>query len=184
MLRKRTEEYIKIDKDNPNKAVYFEDQLHKTGRIHSEYINKIWRYSFNGKVIKKQRCYIFRERKINGFETYKFSLVKTHASNSITDTLDPFQYQLLLKSIERDNDDLGLINYTSGVVYFSYNGNDNYVYNVYYKKLYDDEEKARKRLENIINKKENLCVMQTWSLKGIGEDYKFSDDEDEWVKWV
>lgn len=188
MLRIRNEEYIKIDKDNPDKAVYFADQLHKTGRIHSEFICKIWRYSYSYKegTIKKQRCYVFRERRINinGPELYKFSLVKAHGSTCITDTLDGHQYSLLLKTIKHNPNNVGLVNYTNSKIYFCFEENDEYIYNVFYKKFYEHEQKTRKKLEDTINRKNNLCVKRTWSLKGIGEDYKYTDNEDDWVKWV
>ncbi len=186
MLRKRDENYLKIDPDNPNIAYYYHNQKHRFGKIKSIYEGKGWKYTFdkeNG-TIKKVRCYFFREECQftnshfpHGIR-YRISMVKTHMSDAL---VRPIINDIVYKDLFFNGNETYMANTTW---WFHDDVTDEFVLQKYSEILHNRKDNLEKKLNLINNKINTLQIKQTWSKNGFGEDYKFTDDEDEWVMYV
>lgn len=190
MLRKRDKEYLRIDPNDPNIAYYYSNQKYKIGEVKSVFIGKGWKYSFyagNG-TIKKVRCYFFKEYckfvnpRFPGGISYRVSILKTHMSSAL---ISPILNEEKFNSLF-DNDYHKHKNwwFLEGVNYQEGDDLDKFVLDTYTDNLTKDKDVLLKKLELINNKLDSINLKQTWSKNGYGDDYKYSNNEDDWVNYV
>lgn len=174
-MRQRKKEII-YDQADPKKAMYFQDPKNQAGRVYSEFVEKIYRYTYDPKDnrIRKQVCYTFRETYPMKSEVwYRVSLIKAHKSSvNVLRLLSENEYRKLFTDE---------FSYTKEYKsWYSLTERDDYVLQAIQKHFEKSMDTYWKKYENVKNKRDTIEFVQTWSLHGISEDYK-PDDEDELI---
>ena len=183
-------------KKNPNKALFYSDPVHGRGRIHSEFICKIYRYYIyeDRNFIKKQVVYVFKRTFMPTAENpegiqYVLTVSKSHNPPQEA-TLGIYRVDDYKNLFEETKSNIAAkYRYSrEAAFYFNVECDDKMlaffkdVVNYKIKTATETARKAQKRAEKLSKSKDKISIKQTWSTVGIKDTYK-TNNEDELISY-